>query len=441
MAFCLCFGLRPKRNKVENQEPVSVQESIPDQPSSSSGYISLPMFLSSFFVIYTPSYTNPATSSSDPEALLPPPQKIKKFSYLQLATATNNFSLDARIGQGGFGDVFKGELEIDGQLKDVAVKMLGRSSIQGNKEFIVEVLMLSMLRNKNLVKLYGYCCEGDQRCLVYEYMPLGSVEDNIHYIRSAQEVLDLSTRMKIALGAAKGLAYLHNDSKPIVIYRDMKTANILLDHGFEPKLSDFGLAKIGPNEGMSHVTTRVMGTLGYCAPEYAATGQLTLQSDIYSFGVVLLELITGRKPIGDSTMGAQRLLVRWALPYFRNLNIRKIADPMLGIQGDPYLEEAVRRAVQLAYMCLRERAKARPTIREVVEALEVLVEYIARKDKGNDIRYGRGVDKGKKVEGSTVNEGDEGLERDRYVSDAKRWAKGCTRAERRKSKVADTFFA
>nr|VDC91786.1 unnamed protein product [Brassica rapa] len=441
MAFCLCFGLRPKRNNVENQEPVSVQESIPDQPSSSSGYISLPMFLSSFFVIYTPSYTNPATSSSDPEALLPPPQKIKKFSYLQLATATNNFSLDARIGQGGFGDVFKGELEIDGQLKDVAVKMLGRSSIQGNKEFIVEVLMLSMLRNKNLVKLYGYCCEGDQRCLVYEYMPLGSVEDNIHYIRSAQEVLDLSTRMKIALGAAKGLAYLHNDSKPIVIYRDMKTANILLDHGFEPKLSDFGLAKIGPNEGMSHVTTRVMGTLGYCAPEYAATGQLTLQSDIYSFGVVLLELITGRKPIGDSTMGAQRLLVRWALPYFRNLNIRKIADPMLGIQGDPYLEEAVRRAVQLAYMCLRERAKARPTIREVVEALEVLVEYIARKDKGNDIRYGRGVDKGKKVEGSTVNEGDEGLERDRYVSDAKRWAKGCTRAERRKSKVADTFFA
>ncbi|CAN7125054.1 hypothetical protein BRARA_B03259 [Brassica rapa] len=421
MAFCLCFGLRPKRNNVENQEPVSVQESIPDQPSSSSA--------------------NPATSSSDPEALLPPPQKIKKFSYLQLATATNNFSLDARIGQGGFGDVFKGELEIDGQLKDVAVKMLGRSSIQGNKEFIVEVLMLSMLRNKNLVKLYGYCCEGDQRCLVYEYMPLGSVEDNIHYIRSAQEVLDLSTRMKIALGAAKGLAYLHNDSKPIVIYRDMKTANILLDHGFEPKLSDFGLAKIGPNEGMSHVTTRVMGTLGYCAPEYAATGQLTLQSDIYSFGVVLLELITGRKPIGDSTMGAQRLLVRWALPYFRNLNIRKIADPMLGIQGDPYLEEAVRRAVQLAYMCLRERAKARPTIREVVEALEVLVEYIARKDKGNDIRYGRGVDKGKKVEGSTVNEGDEGLERDRYVSDAKRWAKGCTRAERRKSKVADTFFA
>ncbi|CAN7044775.1 hypothetical protein IGI04_008079 [Brassica rapa subsp. trilocularis] len=424
MAFCLCFGLGPKRNKVvqiPRQEPVSVQESIRDQPSSSSA--------------------NPATSSSDPEALLPPPQKIKKFSYLQLATATNNFSLDARIGQGGFGDVFKGELEIDGQLKDVAVKMLGRSSIQGNKEFIVEVLMLSMLRNKNLVKLYGYCCEGDQRCLVYEYMPLGSVEDNIHYIRSAQEVLDLSTRMKIALGAAKGLAYLHNDSKPIVIYRDMKTANILLDHGFEPKLSDFGLAKIGPNEGMSHVTTRVMGTLGYCAPEYAATGQLTLQSDIYSFGVVLLELITGRKPIGDSTMGAQRLLVRWALPYFRNLNIRKIADPMLGIQGDPYLEEAVRRTVQLAYMCLRERAKARPTIREVVEALEVLVEYIARKDKGNDIRYGRGVDKGKKVEGSTVNEGDEGLERDRYVSDAKRWAKGCTRAERRKSKVADTFFA
>ncbi|CAF1920252.1 BnaC02g36510D [Brassica napus] len=426
MAFCLCFGLRPKRNKVVQKlkmEPVSVQESIRDQPSSSSGYISLPMFLSSFFVIYTPSYSlmsqsNPATSSSDPEALLPPPQEIKNFSYLQLATATNNFSLDARIGQGGFGDVYKGKLEIDGQLKDVAVKMLGRSSIQGNREFIVEVLMLSILRNKNLVKLYGYCCEGDQRSLVYEYMPLGSVEDNIHNIRSVQEVLDLSTRMKIALGAAKGLAYLHNESQPIVIYRDMKTANILLDHGFEPKLSDFGLAKIGPNEGMSHVTTRVMGTLGYCAPEYAATGKLTLKSDIYSFGVVLLELITGRKPIGDSTMGAERLLVRWALPYFRSLNIRRIADPRLAIQGDPYLEEAVRRAVQLAYMCLRDQAKARPTIREIVEALEVLVEYIARK----------------KVEGSPVNEEDGGLERRRDVADAKRWAKDF-RDEQRKSKA------
>lgn len=143
-------------------------------------------------------------------------------------------------------------------------------------------------------------------------------------IRSVQEVLDLSTRMKIALGSAKGLAYLHNEANPTVIYRDMKTANILLDQDFQPKLSDFGLAKLGPNEGMSHVTTRVMGTLGYCAPEYAATGKLTLSSDIYSFGVVLLELITGRKPIGDSSMGAQRLLVRWVINVLNMILHKKI---------------------------------------------------------------------------------------------------------------------
>ncbi|KAJ4888280.1 Serine/threonine-protein kinase CDG1 [Raphanus sativus] len=172
--------------------------------------------------------------SSDPEALLPPNRAIENFKYLQLATATNNFSLDSRIGQGGFGDVYKGKLEINGQLKDVAIKMLDPSGKQGTKEFLAEVLMLSIFRNKNLVKLCDF--------------------------KSVQEALDLSTRMKIALGTAKGLAYLHDEAQ--VIYRDMKTANILLDHEFEPKLSDFGLAKLGPGEGMSHVTTRVMGTLG-----------------------------------------------------------------------------------------------------------------------------------------------------------------------------------
>ncbi|KAJ4888284.1 Serine/threonine-protein kinase CDG1 [Raphanus sativus] len=367
--------------------------------------------------------------SSDPEALLPPNRAIENFKYLQLANATNNFSLDSRIGQGGFGDVYKGKLEINGQ--DVAIKMLDPSGKQGTKEFLAEVLMLSIFRNKNLVKLCGYCCQGDQRSIVYEYMPLGSVEDQIHNFKSVQEALDLSTRMKIALGTAKGLAYLHDEAQ--VIYRDMKTANILLDHEFEPKLSDFGLAKLGPGEGMSHVTTRVMGTLGYCAPEYAATGKLTMKSDIYSFGVVLLELITGRKPFGDSTMGAQRLLVQWALPYYRNLNIRQITDPKLLIQGHPYLEEAARRAVQLAYMCLRENAKARPTIREVVKALEVIVGDIVRKHKGKNIQYKRGVDKGKKIEGSTVSEEDEDLERQRDLADAKRWAKGLRNEKRKRA--------
>ncbi|CAH8388425.1 unnamed protein product [Eruca vesicaria subsp. sativa] len=402
MGFLTCFGLRPKRKVVQKpkMKPVAVQEPIHDQPPSSSS-------------------ANPARVSSDLRALLPPcDQPRKKFAYQQLATATNNFSLDSRIGQGGFGDVYKGKLEINGQLKDVAVKMLDPCGSQGNNEFLVEVFMLSIFRNKNLVEMYGYCCEDNQRSIVYEYMPLGSLEDCLHNFKSAQEVLDLPTRMKIALGAAKGLAYLHNVAKPAVIYRDMKTSNILLDNEFQPKLSDFGLAKIGPNDGMSHVTTRVMGTLGYCAPEYAATGRLTLKCDIYSFGVVILELFTGRKPFGDSSMGAHGFLAKWALPYYRNQNIKGLTDPMLARQGHPYLDEIVKRAVHLAFACLKEDAKARPAIGQVVKALEVLDEFIARKDNETSIQHELPIDKGKKVEGSTVYEEDEDFKRQRDIADA-----------------------
>ncbi|RID60060.1 hypothetical protein BRARA_F03242 [Brassica rapa] len=359
------------------------------------------------------------------------------------------------IGRGGFGSVYKGMLETTpGQLKNVAVKMLDTSGHQGDKEFLVEVLMLSLLRHEHLVTLFGYCAEGDQRLLVYEYMPFGSVEDHIHGYGSEEEVLDLSTRMQIALGSAKGLAYLHNVAQPPVIYRDLKTANILLDHGYKAKLSDFGLAKFGPSGDMSHVSTRVMGTHGYCAPEYASTGKLTTKSDIYSFGVVMLELITGRKPIGDACMGAKRLLVNWALPLFRDQEIRKIADPMLSIQGHHYMEEAVERALVLAYMCLREDANARPTVKEVVEALDNIVRFIERKKKKKErnIGYGRRVELEKKgavavsspkettrmlsvneIEVEVeVEEEEEDLERERAVADAKNWAE-TMRALRRQS--------
>ncbi|KAL5672833.1 hypothetical protein ACJX0J_017139, partial [Zea mays] len=230
------------------------------------------------------------------------------FTFRELAAATKNFRQDCLLGEGGFGRVYKGRLE-NGQA--VAVKQLDRNGLQGNREFLVEVLMLSLLHHTNLVNLIGYCADGDQRLLVYEFMPLGSLEDHLHDLPPDKEPLDWNTRMKIAAGAAKGLEHLHDKASPPVIYRDFKSSNILLGEGFHPKLSDFGLAKLGPVGDKTHVSTRVMGTYGYCAPEYAMTGQLTVKSDVYSFGVVFLELITGRKAIDNTKTQGEQNLVAW----------------------------------------------------------------------------------------------------------------------------------
>ncbi|KAH9703386.1 serine/threonine-protein kinase PBL27 [Citrus sinensis] len=231
------------------------------------------------------------------------------FTFRELAAVTKNFRADCLLGEGGFGRVYKGRLESTNQV--VAIKQLDRNGLQGNREFLVEVLMLSLLHHPNLVNLIGYCADGDQRLLVYEYMPLGSLEDHLHDLPPDKKRLDWTTRMRIAAGAAKGLEYLHDKANPPVIYRDLKCSNILLGEGYHPKLSDFGLAKLGPVGDKTHVSTRVMGTYGYCAPEYAMTGQLTLKSDVYSFGVVLLEIITGRKAIDNTRAAGEHNLVAW----------------------------------------------------------------------------------------------------------------------------------
>ncbi|KAJ3683753.1 hypothetical protein LUZ60_013980 [Juncus effusus] len=289
------------------------------------------------------------------------------FTFRQLAAATKNFRKDSLLGEGGFGRVYKGRLE-SGQV--VAVKQLDRNGLQGNREFLVEVLMLSLLYHQNLVSLIGYCADGDQRLLVYEYMPLGSLENHLHYVPPEKEPLDWKTRMKIAAGAAKGLEYLHDKASPPVIYRDFKSSNILLDHGFTPKLSDFGLAKLGPVGDNTHVSTRVMGTYGYCAPEYAMTGQLTVKSDVYSFGVVFLELITGRKAIDDTRPSGEQNLVAWARPLFKDRRkFAQMADPLL--QGK-YSTRGLYQALAVAAMCLQEQSATRPLIGDVVTALSYL---------------------------------------------------------------------
>ncbi|KAK6930778.1 Protein kinase domain [Dillenia turbinata] len=289
------------------------------------------------------------------------------FTFRELAAATKNFRPECFLGEGGFGRVYKGWLE-NGQV--VAVKQLDRNGLQGNREFLVEVLMLSLLHHPNLVNLIGYCADGDQRLLVYEFMPLGSLEDHLHDLPPEKEPLDWNTRMKIAAGAAKGLEYLHDKANPPVIYRDFKSSNILLDGGFHPKLSDFGLAKLGPVGDKSHVSTRVMGTYGYCAPEYAMTGQLTVKSDVYSFGVVFLELITGRKAIDSTRPHGEQNLVTWARPLFNDRRkFAKLADPRL--QGH-FPMRGLYQALAVASMCIQEQAATRPLIGDVVTALSYL---------------------------------------------------------------------
>ncbi|KAD3641747.1 hypothetical protein R6Q59_004377 [Mikania micrantha] len=308
------------------------------------------------------------------------------FTFRELAAATKNFRPESLLGEGGFGRVYKGRLESTGQV--VAVKQLDRNGLQGNREFLVEVLMLSLLHHSNLVNLIGYCADGDQRLLVYEFMPLGSLEDHLHDLPPDKEPLDWNTRMKIAAGAAKGLEYLHDKANPPVIYRDLKSSNILLDQGFHPKLSDFGLAKLGPVGDKTHVSTRVMGTYGYCAPEYAMTGQLTLKSDVYSFGVVFLELITGRKAIDNTRAPGEHNLVAWARPLFKDRRkFPKMADPLL--QGR-YPVRGLYQALAVAAMCLQEQAATRPLIGDVVTALTYLASQAYDPEAARTERASRG---------------------------------------------------
>ncbi|XP_057809830.1 probable serine/threonine-protein kinase PBL23 isoform X2 [Salvia miltiorrhiza] len=231
-------------------------------------------------------------------------------------------------------------------------------------------MMLSLLHHQNLVNLVGYCSEGDQRILVYEYMINGSLEDHLLNTSPEKKGLTWDVRMKIAHGAARGLEYLHETASPPVIYRDFKSSNILLDANFNPKLSDFGLAKIGPVGERPHVSTRVMGTYGYCAPEYASTGQLTTKSDVYSFGVVFLEMITGRRVIDNARPSQEHNLIEWAQPLFKDKKkFHTMADPLL--EGN-YPEKSLYQALAIAAMCLQEDAASRPLISDVVTALEFL---------------------------------------------------------------------
>ncbi|KAK3421238.1 hypothetical protein EUGRSUZ_H05031 [Eucalyptus grandis] len=294
--------------------------------------------------------------------------QLWKFSLKDLKLATRKFSPQVLLGEGGFGRVFKGWIEENGTAparpgtgQAVAVKVLNHEGLQGHTEWLTEVIILGHLVHPNFVKLIGYCAEGDERLLIYEYMQRGSL--NNHLFKRGTPPLPWSSRVKIALGAAKGLAFLHEEAEPQVIFRNIKPSKILLDADFNVKLSGLGLAKIVP-KGDDFDSTPVMGTYGYAAPEYVATGHITTKCDVYGFGVVLLEIMTGLRVIDRGRPSHEINLVEYVRPRLgRKKELYKLMDPRL----EEFSEKGVQIAFELAARCLSEDPKARPLMSEVVE--------------------------------------------------------------------------
>ncbi|XP_039139670.1 proline-rich receptor-like protein kinase PERK4 [Dioscorea cayenensis subsp. rotundata] len=313
------------------------------------------------------------SSTSSPHGPpLPPPyptitlgfNKIS-FTYEELSVATNGFSKSNLLGKGGFGYVHKGVLPSG---KEIAVKQLKSGSGQGEREFQAEVDIISRVHHRHLVSLVGFCIAGSQRMLIYEFVPNKTLAYHLH--GKGLPTMDWSTRLKVALGTAKGLAYLHEDCHPRIIHRDIKSANILLDANFEAMVADFGLAKL-TSDNNTHVSTRVMGTLGYLAPEYASSGKLTEKSDVFSFGVMLLELITGRRPVDNGHKFMDEGLVDWARQVMSRAmvdgNYDELVDSRLEGKYNPV---ELARMVGCAAASIRHSAKRRPKMSQILRALE-----------------------------------------------------------------------
>ncbi|KDP40692.1 hypothetical protein JCGZ_24691 [Jatropha curcas] len=359
-----------------------------------SNKFSLKLLLSSCFKTEQPLFQDPKVQASN--QLTSPILSLSEFSYpgspsslsdlstnsifnlhvfalKELETITHQFSKRYVLGEGGFGTVYKGfitdKLRPGLKAQSVAGKVLDLDGSQGHREWLAEVIFLGRLKHPHLVNLIGYCCEDEHRLLVYEYMERGNLETQLFEKYSA--ALPWLTRLKIAIGAAKGLAFLHEEERTVT-YRDFKASNVLLDSDYNAKLSDFGLATDGPQGDDTRITTRVMGTEGYAVSEYIMTGHLTTTSDLFSFGVVLLELLTGRRSLDKNRTSREQNLVKWARPFLMDHHkLDQIMDPRLEGQ---YSTEGARKAAALAYHCLSHLFKSRPTMSSVVKILEPLLE-------------------------------------------------------------------
>ncbi|KAK4253497.1 hypothetical protein QN277_010161 [Acacia crassicarpa] len=285
--------------------------------------------------------------------------KTYTFSYSELKNATGDFNPDHKLGEGGFGPVYKGTLN-DGRV--VAVKQLSVASHQGKSQFIAEIATISAVQHRNLVKLYGCCLEGNKRLLVYEYLENKSLDQALFENCLA---LNWPTRCDICMGVAKGLAYLHEESRLRIVHRDVKASNVLLDYELTPKISDFGLAKLYDDK-KTHISTRVAGTIGYLAPEYAMRGHLTEKADVFSFGVLALEIVSGRPNSDSSLEGEKMYLLEWAWQLHENDSILELVDPRL---SKGFNEEEVKRIVGISLLCTQSSPSLRPAMSRVVAML------------------------------------------------------------------------
>ncbi|KAG4386139.1 hypothetical protein GLYMA_12G231800v4 [Glycine max] len=310
--------------------------------------------------------------------------KTGYFSLRQIKAATNNFDPANKIGEGGFGPVFKGVLS-DGAV--IAVKQLSSKSKQGNREFINEIGMISALQHPNLVKLYGCCIEGNQLLLVYQYMENNSLARALFGKEHERMQLDWPRRMQICLGIAKGLAYLHEESRLKIVHRDIKATNVLLDKHLHAKISDFGLAKLDEEEN-THISTKVAGTIGYMAPEYAMRGYLTDKADVYSFGIVALEIVSGKSNTNYRPKEEFVYLLDWAYVLQEQGNLLELVDPSL---GSKYSSEEAMRMLQLALLCTNPSPTLRPCMSSVVSMLDgktpIQAPIIKRGDSAEDVRF------------------------------------------------------
>ncbi|KAJ0624606.1 putative protein kinase RLK-Pelle-RLCK-VIIa-2 family [Helianthus annuus] len=318
-------------------------------------------------------YTAPSDPTRSVPSLAHKPSNLRVFTIAELKAATKNFS--TMIGEGGFGTVYKGLIKkLDHPVDEIHVAVkLAKGLLQGQKEWETEINVLGVIEHPNLAKLIGYCAEdtelGTQLFLVYEYMVNGTVRD--HLSAKSETPLSWNTRLKVAQDAARGLTFLHEEMDFQIILRDFKSSNILLDNQWNAKLSDFGVARLGPQEGFTHISTKFVGTMGYAAPEYLSVGRLTSKSDVWSYGVFLYELITGRRPLDKNRPQNEQKLLEWMKPYLGSKRFQRIIDPRL--EGN-YPLKSVQKLSFIANCCLCRDPKSRPKMSEVLEMVNQLIE-------------------------------------------------------------------
>ncbi|KAI4321306.1 hypothetical protein MLD38_034705 [Melastoma candidum] len=310
----------------------------------------------------------------------------KRFPFDALVAATKDFSPHHKLGEGGFGPVFRGRLE-DG--RDVAVKRLSQNSNQGKKEFTNEARLLARVQHRNVVNLLGYCAHGSEKLLVYEYIPNESLDKILFRADAGRRAeLDWKRRYDVILGVARGLLYLHEDSPDCIIHRDIKAGNVLLDDKWVPKIADFGMARLFP-EDQGQVQTRVAGTSGYMAPEYIMHGRLTKAADVFSFGVLVLEIVAGRRNhIRSGSAYEAPNLLDWAYKMYKKGKTLEIIDPLVASTAIP--EQAVL-CIQIGLLCTQIDPQLRPSMSRVVLLLSkkpvVLDEQITRPGIPGRMKY------------------------------------------------------